>query len=111
MKCQFCNQELVYSHHENNKEVSIYDCRNCPMLIMFHYLLNETAPVKIAFFLQKNGRTYVWVNNFINNFSYVTEIVVAPSVITSNPILQLPKLVDVTPENVYQKFSFYMVFA
>lgn len=111
MNCQFCNQPLLFSHYENDKEVSIYDCRNCPMLIMFHYLLSEDKLIKIAFFLNRKKRTYVWVNNFIKNSSYVNEILVAPSSITNNPVLQLPKLVDVSPENVYQKFSFYMVFA
>jgi len=110
MKCQFCHYPLKFSHTENNKEVEVYDCLNCPMLIFYSFRNKSTEPFKITFMLNRNGKTYLWTNDKTKGYSYVTDVAVRTSP-TDNPlVLKLPKIVEVTPETVYQKLSFYMVF-
>lgn len=111
MKCQYCKNSLKFSHTENNKEVEVYECFSCPMLIMFSFLNKGDDPVKTTFLLNRNKKTYLWTNDKIKGISFISDIRVRVSP-QDNPILvKLPKLVDVTPETVYKKLSFYMVFA
>lgn len=111
MKCQFCRHPLTFSHHENNKEVEVYECRNCPMLIMQHFFHKDGTAVKTVFMLEKNNHAYLWTNDRLKGYSSITEISFTSAPGHNPTILKLPKLVEVTPDNVYQKFSFYMVFA
>ena len=110
MKCEYCKYPIKFSHHENNKEVEVYECLNCPMLIMYSFFHKEGNLIKTTFMLDRNGRTYLWTNDRLKGHSYISEL--KPISTPDNPLqLKLPKLVDVTPDNVYQKLSFYMVFA
>jgi hypothetical protein len=109
MKCQFCNHPLKFSHNENNKEVEVYDCLNCPVLTSFYLLHKEGTPIKTTFMLDRNERFYMWTNHYLNNNSYISVLDGATAVRT-NPILKFPKVMNLTPQNVYEKFAFYMVF-
>jgi hypothetical protein len=57
--------------------------------------------------VERNGRTYLWTNDKIKGYSYISELTLNPG---NHLLLKLPKLVEVTPETVAQKLSFYMVF-
>ncbi len=111
MNCQFCRKPMKFSHHENEKEISVYDCLECPMLIMSSYVNNDSDPVKITFMFENKGKSYMWTNDRIKGYSYLQELKIADNPLHDIMLLKLPKLVDVTPENVIKKFSFYMVFA
>lgn len=108
MNCEFCQKPLRFSHHENNKEVGVYDCTNCPLLVSFYYLHADGKSVKTTFMLDRNQKSYLWTNNYLNNNSHITDL-------SSNDgrdpiILKFPKIMNINPDNVYEKFAFYMVF-
>lgn len=108
MRCQYCKYPLKFSHHENDKEVEVYDCLNCPMLIFSSFLDKGAEPIKTTFMVERNGKTYLWTNDKIKGYSYISELALTPG--QNGLLLKLPKLVEVTPETVAQKLSFYMVF-
>lgn len=110
MKCPYCHNHMKFCHHENNKEVSVYDCIECPMLVTCYYLHEEVDPFRISFMMDRNGRVYMWTNDRLKGYSYIEELKIEPA-IRDLTVVKLPKLVEVTPETVRQKLSFYMVFA
>lgn len=109
MKCQYCKLPMRFSHHENNKEIAVWDCLNCPMMVFSAFLGDHR--VKTSFFLEKNGKRYIWTNDYVKESTYVSSMEPIKDINHTPIILRLPKLIDVTPENVYEKFSFYMLFA
>jgi hypothetical protein len=111
MKCQYCKHPLKLSHYENNKEVSIWDCLSCPIMISFSYLGEKL--IKTSFFFERNEKRYIWSNDHVKEYSYITVLEpLQKNMLNYNPnILKLPKIINVTPENLYEKFSFYMTFA
>jgi ssDNA-binding Zn-finger/Zn-ribbon topoisomerase 1 len=109
MNCEFCKKPLHFSHHENNKEIEVYDCNNCPVLTSFYYFHEDGDCAKVTFMLDKNERGYMWTNNYIKNISYITDL--GNSTSGKDPlILKFPKIMNVNPDNIYDKFKFYMVF-
>jgi hypothetical protein len=110
MNCEFCQKPLKFSHHENNKEVEVYDCNHCPVLTSFYVLHKDGSPFKTTFLLDKNEKTYMWTNHYIKETSYITYVGVAADNINREPLLKFPKIMNITPANVKEKFAFYMVF-
>lgn len=108
--CEFCNKPLHLSHYENNKEIAVYDCTNCPVLTSFYYFDKDGAPAKTCFLIDKNEKSYMWTNNHINGDSYIQELKVTSAPGFNPTILKFPKIMNVNPSNVYEKFAFYMVF-
>lgn len=108
MNCEFCQKPLRFSHHENDKEVGVYDCTNCPLLVSFYYLHANGKSVKTTFMLDRNGKSYMWTNNYLNGNSHITDLSTNDG---KDPvILRFPKIMNINPDNVYEKFAFYMVF-
>lgn len=110
MKCKFCHYPLKLSHTEDNQKVNVYECLSCPMLIFHSFKDKETEPFKTSFMLSRNGKSYLWTNNLDKGYSYISTIGVRLTHNEDPVIIKLPKIVEVTPETVYQKLSFYMVF-
>lgn len=111
MKCQFCQKELKFSHKENKDEIEVYDCWNCPVLTTFHFFHKDGMPVKTTFMLDKNEKCYLWINNYLKNISYIIDVnasIAKPS--RDSLVIKFPKIMNITPQNVYEKFAFYMVF-
>jgi hypothetical protein len=111
MNCEFCKKPLRFSHHENNKEVEVYDCYHCPVQISFSFFHKDGSSFKSTFFINKNERLYSWTNNFLTGLSYITDVggTFGPS--TKDPVLiRFPKIMNINPDNIHEKFSFYMVF-
>lgn len=111
MNCEYCHKPLHFSRHENNKEVEVYECNHCPVLVSFHYLHITGSPVKTTFMIDKNEKCYLWTNNYIQNISYIHDAGTAASREGRDAlILNFHKLMNVTPSNIHEKFAFYMVF-
>lgn len=110
--CEFCNKPLHLSHYENSNEVAVYDCVHCPVLTSFYFLHKEGERIKTCFMLDKNGRTYVWTNNYVNENSHITDVSVTLSAVhDKDPLLiKFPKIMNINPKNIHEKFSFYMTF-
>ena len=110
MKCEFCNQSLTFSHHENIKEIEVYDCLHCPVLTSFYYF-EDGSRVKTTFILDKNEKSYMWTNHYGKQISYITDLGVDTAKAgRDTTLLRFPKIMNVTPLTVYEKFKFYMVF-
>jgi hypothetical protein len=61
--------------------------------------------------IDKNERSYTWTNNYTNSISYITDV--SPTIARDgkSPLLiKFPKIMNINPANVYEKFAFYMVF-
>lgn len=117
MNCEYCGANLHLSHYENNKETGVYDCTNCPILVTYYFLeanqkTESAALVRTEFMIDRNGRTYIWTNNYVKNNSYIFDLAVSPSIrVLENPLLiTFPKIMNINPTNIHQKFSFYMTF-
>jgi len=111
MNCEFCRQPLRFSHHENDKEVDVYDCTHCPVLVSFYCMHESSKSHKITFLIDRNGKSYMWTNNYLNNNSHITDLGVNVAREGKDPmILKFPKIMNVNPTNIYEKFAFYMVF-
>ena len=107
--CEFCGKELRLSHHENGKEVEVYDCTHCPVLTSFYYMGEHR--IKTSFFLDKNEHVYIWTNNYTKGISYITDVGVSLAKDGRDPLLlKFPKIMNINPKNIHEKFSFYMVF-
>lgn len=108
--CEFCGKPLHLSHYENGKEVEVYDCTNCPVLTSFYFMGEQR--VKTAFMLDRNEKVYIWTNNYIKDVSYITDVGVtlSPTKDVSPLVYKFPKIMNVNPQNVHEKFSFYMTF-
>jgi hypothetical protein len=117
MNCEFCGHKLQFSHYENKKEIVIYDCINCTVLVSFHFFLGERKagdPVrtKTNFMIDRHGRTYVWTNNYLENNSNIVDLSVSIDIRenTSPLLVTFPKVMNINPTNIHEKFSFYMTF-
>lgn len=112
MNCEFCNKPLNLSHKENGDEIEVYDCVHCPVLTSFFFLHKDSERIKTSFMIDKNGRTYIWTNNYINNNSYITDVSLSLSPVTNKDpcLVKFPKIMNINPKNVHEKFKFYMVF-
>ena len=111
MNCEFCQKPLRFSHHENNKEVGVYDCTNCPLLVSFYYLHADGKSIKTTFTIDRNEKCYLWTNNYIQNISYIHDAGTEASREGKDSlILKFPKIMNINPDNIYEKFAFYMVF-
>jgi CRISPR/Cas system-associated protein Cas10 (large subunit of type III CRISPR-Cas system) len=110
--CEFCGRELHLSHYENNKEIAVYDCTHCPVLTSFYFLDKEGERIKTSFMLDRNEKVYIWTQNYIKGVSYITDVGVTLSAVRDkSPLLiKFPKIMNINPKNVHEKFSFYMVF-
>lgn len=111
MNCEFCLKPLRFSHHENNKEVEVYDCNNCPVQISFYFFHKDGSQFKTVFMIDKNERSYTWTNSYTKSVSYITDV--SPTVARDgkDPVLiKFPKIMNINPTNVHEKFAFYMVF-
>lgn len=104
--CEFCKNILKFSHTENVKEVDVYDCVKCQVLVSF-YFYKTGERTKTCYMFHRNGKPYMWTNNYLNRTSYITNL--QPD--DKDPmILKFPKIMPLTPSNLLEKFSFYMVF-
>lgn len=112
MNCEFCTKPLTFSHEENGKEVKVYDCKNCPVLTSFHFLDKDSERIKTSFFIDKNEKVYIWTNNYVRGISYITDVGIRISLVKDKDplVIKFPKIMSITPQNVYEKFSFYMTF-
>jgi hypothetical protein len=109
MKCEYCQNELHFSHYENTKEVSVYDCIHCPVMTSF-YILEDNQKIKISFMFFLQEEAYIWTNNYLTENSYIMSLR-RPSQIHQSPILiKFPKIMNINPENVREKFIFYIPF-
>lgn len=112
MNCEFCGRDLHLSHYEKNKEIAVYDCTYCPVLTSFYFLEETGARLKTTFMIDRKGRLYMWTNNYTSDNSYITDVNASlSSSFEKDPqLIKFPKIMNITPENVTQKFSFYMTF-
>ena len=113
MKCEFCNNDLKFSHLENEKTVEAYDCPNCPVLTSFYFKADASKEkLKVSFMLDRNEKAYIWTNNYVKGISYITDVGVSlsPTGLKDPLILKFPKIMKINPTNIHEKFSFYMVF-
>lgn len=109
MNCEFCQHQLNFSHHENNKEVEVYDCTNCPVLTSFSFFAKDGMRMKTAFMIDRSEKLYVWTNNYINNTSSLNEVNIKRQ---SEPlIIKFPKIMNIDPNNVQEKMAIYLVFS
>ncbi len=105
--CEFCNFHLEFSHSENN--IMIFDCINCPMLISFSF--DHNVRVKTVFLLDRNQQIYLWTINYLTETSYISSAYY--DILVNGKIADLvnfPKIMQVSPYNIYQKFNLYMTF-
>lgn len=113
MNCEYCGRDLHLSHYENNKEMSVYDCTNCPVLVSFYFFENTGVLAKTVFMVDRHGRSYMWSNNYIKQNSYITDLSVTMSANMKGKdptVVTFPKVMNINPKNVHEKFSFYMTF-
>jgi hypothetical protein len=114
MKCEYCENNLLFSHYENQKEIAVYDCTECPILTSFYVYCDSPAIVKISFMFEKNGHSYIWTNNYITNSSYIVNVSrhIDFSALKDNLgiIVEFPQIMKINPSNVLQKFSFCMCY-
>ena len=110
MNCEFCQKPLKFSHKENNDEVEVYDCHNCKVLTSFYFFHKDGSQFKTTFLIDKNERTYMWTNNYLKGTSHISEMRVTSAPGFDSTILKFPKIMNVNPTNVHEKFAFYMVF-
>lgn len=108
--CEFCKNELTYSHTENNELLTIYVCNNCPILI-FYYFTPEMNIARTCFTFDKNGGRYFWTNNYIEKTSYIIGLSESPHRDVREHIVDFPKIMDINPTNIYNKFSLWMTFS
>jgi len=113
MNCQFCNKLLTFSRWENDKEIIIYDCKHCPVLVSFYFLYDESSKAhdsyvltKIVFMIDIKGKLYLWTNNFIKNNSYIINLY---SMNIDPLVVKFPKIMNITPDNVVERLAFYML--
>jgi hypothetical protein len=117
MNCEFCGNKCWFSRKENvdkdnkKKYISVYDCMKCPVHTSFYINNEDGSKVKTVFMLDRNEKVYMWTDHFVKNFSYVTDIGISLARDGRDPlIIKFPKLMNVKPTNVLDKFKFYMVF-
>jgi len=112
MNCEFCHKELAISHYERDKTITVYDCKNCPVLVSFHFNEDEER-VKTCYLLDKNGNSYMWTINYAKNDSYIVDLTPTLSLVKDrDPMLvRFKKVMNINPNNVYEKFSFYLLFS
>ncbi len=117
MKCEFCHQPCRLSHKENedrndkNKYIEVYDCVSCPVLTSFYVNHEDGSTIKTVFMLDRNEKVYMWTNHYLKKISYITDVGVTLAREGKDPlILKFPKIMPLTPENVHDKFKFYMIF-
>ena len=110
VKCEYCDNILKFSHFENKKEIIVFDCQFCPFLISFYFWNEEGGSLtKITFMIIKNGQFYIWTNNFIKQNSYISIISTDnTTLMSSEPLITFPKIMDITPANIDKKLSFVM---
>lgn len=114
--CPFCKEKAEFCHTENNDTGMVYQCMNCPVLVFLHYSHDsrekEAKLDKVVYVIDKQGHLYTWTDNYSKRSSYITDLnVMLLDLKDKNPILvTFPKLMNVTPANVREKFGFYMVF-
>lgn len=85
------------------------------MQVFLHYSQDKEHKdrlEKVEFAIDKQGHLYTWTDNYVKGSSYITDLNVSLfSLQNKSPILIVfPKLMNVTPTNVREKFSFFMVF-
>lgn len=111
MECEFCGRELHLSHMENERTVEVYDCTHCPVLTSFYFNAESDDRLKTTFMLDRNEKVYIWTNNYTKGISYITDVGVSLSMTKENPlVIKFPKIMNINPQNVHEKFSFYMTF-
>lgn len=117
MNCEFCDRNLHLSHYENNKETAVYDCLNCPVLVSYHFFLGdqkagEPVRTKTDYMIDRHGRSYIWTNNYIKNNSYIVDLSVSLGIRenTTPLLVTFPKIMNVNPNNIHEKFSFWVTF-
>ncbi len=111
MICEFCNKVCRLSHKENENKVEVYDCRNCQVLTSFYISVEDGSKIKTVFMLDRNEKVYMWTDHFIKKISYITDVGVTLAAKGGDPlVLKFPKVMNVKPTNVHEKFKFYMLF-
>lgn len=110
MNCEFCYQELFFSHYENGFHANkVYDCSNCPVLTSFCFTQENFIKTKTIFVIDRKKHLYTWTNNYLNNTSYIFDIEASLASFEKDPcIIRFPKIMNINPNNVYEKFIFYM---
>jgi hypothetical protein len=115
--CEFCGKELHLSHYEGGQKIAVYDCTHCPVLTSFHFmtevgnLATDNMRIKTTFMLDRNEHIYIWTNNYGKGISYITDVGVTLAKSGRDPLLiKFPKIMNINPQNVHEKFAFYIVF-
>lgn len=118
MKCEFCGNKCRLSHKENEdrdnkqKYTAVYDCTNCLVLTSFFINNEDGTKIKTVFMLDRNEKVYMWTDHHQKKISYITDIGISLARDGRDPlILKFPKLMNVNPTNVHEKFKFYMIFS
>lgn len=110
MNCEFCQKPLKFSHHENNNEVEVYDCHNCKVLTSFYFFHKDGSQFKTVFMIDKNEKSYTWTNNYVKGISYIVDVGTSINKDRDPVLIRFPKIMNISPTNIYEKFAFYMVF-
>lgn len=106
MKCKFCHNNLLFSHKEEKN--SVFECHFCEVYIFF-YFDEKFNITKTIFLLDKNQKNYYVVQNLEQKSTY---IILCDHLINKNSkLINVPQIIDLTPENVYEKFNFYLSFS
>jgi|SRR5271170_4582247 len=113
--CPFCKARANYCHAENDNTGMVYECRHCPVLVFLHYSQDKEYKdrlEKAEFAIDKQGHLYTWTDNYVKGSSYITDLDVSLFSLQnkSSILIAFPKLMNVTPTNVREKFGFYMIF-
>jgi hypothetical protein len=111
MICIYCKNKCRLSHKENKDEIEVYDCVRCPVLTSFHIGVPGGSLVKTVFMLDRNEKVYMWTNHHAKQISYITDVGVTLSKDGRDPlVVKFPKVMNINPDNVHEKFKMYMLF-
>lgn len=115
MNCEFCDRELHLSHYEGvGNSVAAYDCTNCPVLVSFYFIKPDFNRTKTVFWLDKHEKIYMWTNDYTTSTSRITAIDIdhiKKGSLGGDPcLIKFPKIMNINPDNIMERFGFYMVF-
>jgi len=103
MNCLYCNKSLSLSHKEDKDLIFVFNCLNCPILV-YYYFSNKKL-IKMSFMIYYQTNIYCWTNNFVKQTSYIYS-----SNSLDPKLLSLPQLVELNPNNIKDKLTFYLTF-
>src|ERR1700727_1301453 len=105
--CQYCNQPLTFSHeYDGTSAQSVWDCNICPILVSYCFdpaVLHDVrtlfaTPFLTTFYIYRNDTVFIWVNDFSNNQSAISEISGYHTFSSEKPfVLRFNKLMPLDP--------------